>query len=69
METSGTIARQLGLDRDLVAYLIRKGHIKPIGRAGMVRVFPPEAVKQVAALACQHRFRRRAHSEVRHAHD
>ncbi len=56
METTGSIALQLGLDRDLVAYLIRKGNIKPIGRAGIIRLFSAEAVKQVAKLAVRHRY-------------
>jgi hypothetical protein len=57
METTGSIALQLGLDRDLVTYLIRKGNIKPIGRAGITRVFSGEAIKQVAKLAVQHHYR------------
>jgi hypothetical protein len=57
METTGTIAKQLGLDRDLVTYLIRKGGIEPVGRAGVIRVFPPDAVKRVARLATQHTYR------------
>jgi hypothetical protein len=58
METTGTIAKQLGIDRELVDYLIRKGRVRPVGRAGIVRVFAPEAVKQVAALAARHNFRK-----------
>ena len=63
METTGSIARQLGLDRDLVTYLIRKGRVKPVGRAGVIRVFGPDAVKQVAELASNHSFRRRPQAQ------
>jgi len=58
MQTTGSIARQLGLDKALVAYLIRKGNIQPIAKAGIARIFEPGAVKQVARLATQHNFRR-----------
>ena len=45
--TSGTIASELGIDRDRVSYALRKVGIKPIGRAGMVRLFPASAVGTV----------------------
>lgn len=35
------------VDRDAVAYAIRKGGIQAIQRAGMVRLFSPDTVAQV----------------------
>ena len=46
--TSGDIARQVNADRDAVSYAIRKLGAEPVGRAGLVRLFPAgtaEAVK------------------------
>lgn len=45
--TTGTIAKQLNVDRDKVCYAVRKLAIPPLGVAGQVRVFPEEASKQV----------------------
>ena len=43
------IAEETGqpLDRDAVAYALRKADVKPIGRAGLVRLFAPSAVATV----------------------
>lgn len=46
--TSGAIAKQLNVDRDKVSYALRKLAVRPVGRAGHVRVFPyntPQRVK------------------------
>lgn len=45
--TTGQIAEQVNEDRDRVSYAIRKAGIKPIGRAGLVRLFPQSAVSAV----------------------
>jgi len=50
--TTGSIAERLqaaGYDvtRDRVQYLIRKARLEPQGRAGIVRVFGPEALAVV----------------------
>jgi hypothetical protein len=42
--TTGQIAQQVNEDRDRVSYAIRKMGVKPIGRAGIVRLFPQSAV-------------------------
>ncbi len=46
------IARQVGhpIDRDEVAYAVRKLHIQPVGRAGLVRLFAPDVVDAVQAF-------------------
>lgn len=51
--TSGSIAEQLGVDRDRVAYLLRKARVKPLGRAGIVKVYPEKTVEIVADLLQQ----------------
>jgi len=38
--TVSDIAEALGADRDAVAYAIRKTRSEPVGRAGLVRLFP-----------------------------
>ena len=48
--TSGQIAEQVNEDRDRVSYALRKARVQPIGRAGMVRLFGPEAVEKVRAF-------------------
>jgi len=58
METTGSIAKELGLDRRLVSYLVARHNIEPIGRAGRVRLFDHDAIRQVAQAACLHAFRR-----------
>jgi len=45
--SSGQIAQQVNEDRDRVSYAIRKAGIKPIGHAGLVRLFPQSAVDTV----------------------
>jgi hypothetical protein len=45
--TSGQIARQIHEDRDRVAYALRKTGVEPIGRAGLVRLFGPDALEKV----------------------
>ena len=45
--TTGQIAEQIGEDRDRVSYAIRKAGVQPIGRAGLVRLFPQTAIDPV----------------------
>ena len=45
--TTGQIATELGEDRDRVSYAIRKAGVQPIGRAGLVRLFPQSAIDAV----------------------
>lgn len=45
--TTGDIAHKLEADRDAVAYALRKSHVEPIGRAGLVRLFPDSALDTV----------------------
>ena len=45
--TTGDIAKRLNADRDSVAYAIRKAKIKPVGRAGIVRLFSGTALATV----------------------
>lgn len=45
--STGQIAEQIGEDRDAVSYAIRKGGVQPVGRAGLVRLFPQSAVDTV----------------------
>lgn len=42
--TTGDIAEKLNIDRDTVSYAIRKTNTKPVGRAGLVRLFPETAL-------------------------
>ena len=42
--TSGDISRATGRDRDQVNYALRKTGTKPIGRAGIVRLYPPGTI-------------------------
>ena len=42
--STGQIAAEIGEDRDRVSYAIRKAGVQPVGRAGMVRLFPQSAV-------------------------
>jgi hypothetical protein len=48
--TTGLIAKELKVDRDKVAYILRKLGVKPAGWAGIVRVYPFEAVATVRAF-------------------
>jgi hypothetical protein len=45
--STGQIAAEIGADRDADAYAIRKAGIEPVGRAGLVRLFPQSAVDTV----------------------
>jgi len=45
--TTGQIAEVTGEDRDRVSYAIRKAGVEPVGRAGIVRLFPPSAIEIV----------------------
>lgn len=45
--TTGDIAEKLNVDRDAVAYAIRKAKIQPVGRAGIVRMFSGTTVASV----------------------
>lgn len=56
-ETTGSIARKLGIDRDVVNYALRKGKVAPIGRAGIVRLFEPKAVNVVKKMLASKRRR------------
>lgn len=57
-ETTGSIARKLGIDRDVVNYALRKGRVNPIGRAGIVRLFEPGAVGVVRKMIASKRQRK-----------
>lgn len=45
--STGQIADTLGEDRDRVSYAIRRTGVRPIGRVGIVRVFPESAVNTI----------------------
>lgn len=45
--STGRIAEEIGEDRDSVSYAIRKAGIQPVGRAGLVRLFPQSAIDAV----------------------
>ena len=45
--TVGDISRRLDVDRDAVSYAIRKMKIEPVGRAGIVRLFPGTVLANV----------------------
>jgi len=55
--TTGVIAERLGVDRDEVAYALRKGKVAPIGRAGIVRLFDSEAIVVVQKVLASKRRR------------
>ena len=42
--TTGDIAKQTNRDRDQVNYALRKTGTKPVGRAGIVRLYPPGTI-------------------------
>ena len=48
--TTGQMAEQLGVDRDRVCYLLRKAKIRPVARAGLTRLYPPETLAIVKRL-------------------
>lgn len=58
--STGQIARQLGQDRDRVSYALRKSGVEPVGRAGIVRLFPRSAVDIVKQFI-ETRDRKEAH--------
>ena len=45
--TTGSIARRLNEDRDRVCYAVRKLNLKPIGQAGIAKVYDNKALKAV----------------------
>jgi len=45
--TTGDIARVTGRDRDQISYALRRAGVKPVGRAGIVRLFSQSAVGAV----------------------
>lgn len=55
--TTGSIASELGVDRDQVTYAIRKAKIKPIGTAGIARLFDSKAMGQVREFLATKRKR------------
>jgi len=65
--TTGQIAKEIGEDRDRVSYAIRKTALKPIGRAGMVRLFGPDAVERVRQFLNAKRSHRIKASILRHS--
>lgn len=54
--TSGQIAESIrqetgqNINRDQVNYVILRAGIRPVGRAGRVRLFPPSAVETIRAF-------------------
>lgn len=48
--TAGAIARELSEPIHRVQYAIRTRRIEPESIAGNLRIFPPEAVDQIAAI-------------------
>jgi hypothetical protein len=51
--TVGDISRRYGIPRDRVAYTIQKNEVAESERAGILRLFTPEQVRQIAKLARQ----------------
>lgn len=45
--TTGKIAKQLDVDRDAVAYALRKLRISPIGRAGLARIYDKTCIAAI----------------------
>ncbi|MBN2315939.1 MAG: hypothetical protein JXM79_18580 [Sedimentisphaerales bacterium] len=59
--TVSDIANKLDIDRDAVAYAIRKAGVEPLGRAGIVRLFPGSAVGTVKRfIRSKRQYRREA---------
>jgi len=50
LKTSGQIAETLGVDRGRVAYLLRRARVRPVGRAGIIRLYPPIAIEVIEKL-------------------
>ena len=59
--TTGQIAQQVNADRDRVSYAIRKTGVKPVGRAGLVRLFPQSAVATVREFLQSRRAKENPH--------
>ena len=57
--TTGTIAGKLNVDRDKVSYALRKLALKPVGVAGIARVFPENAVAAVKTFLDEGTSRRK----------
>ncbi len=57
--TVGDIARKLDVDRDAVSYAIRKMKIKPVGCAGIVRLFSGTALATVRKYISSGRGKRK----------
>ncbi len=57
LRTPGVIAAEIGAPLSRVLYILRTRDIRPIGRAGILRLYDAEAVQRV----------RKALWEVRHA--
>jgi hypothetical protein len=53
--STGQIAEQIGEDRDAVSYAIRKAGVQPVGRAGLVRLFPQSAVETIRTFLATRR--------------
>jgi len=49
LRTPGVIADELGVPLSRVLYVLRQRRIKPIGRAGIIRLYDREAVETVRA--------------------
>ena len=62
--TSGDIAQQLNEDRDAVNYALRKSSVKPVGRAGLVRMFPGSAVQTVKEFLANKRQKGAFHARA-----
>lgn len=57
--TVGDIAKRVDADRDAVSYALRKSRVEPVGRAGIVRLFPETAVRTVKEFLQRKRQSRR----------
>jgi hypothetical protein len=62
--STGQIAAEIGQDRDRVAYAIRKAGVQPVGRAGMVRLFPESAIAAVKGFLATGRYARQARGRL-----
>ena len=62
--TTGQIAQQVNEDRDRVSYAIRKAGIKPVGRAGLVRLFPQSAVSTVREFLQTRQMKENPHART-----
>ncbi|MGI6273671.1 MAG: hypothetical protein ACOYLD_15115 [Anaerohalosphaeraceae bacterium] len=55
--TTGQIAEALDVDRDAVAYAVRKLHLNTVGRVGITRIFEPSAIDAVRTFLASKRRR------------